>query len=221
MTEISNQIYSRYLVVFMDILGIKEMVRISEDNLEYQKKLSAIFNRIEEIELQLKNQDPKLPFPTISRISDSIILSHKEPDLEIFTATLTLAAIFQFEIIREGAFFRGAALIERLNQLSNSEFGPALVKANEVESKMANWPRIIVDSAILDSDLSLPTDVLRKHFMKTAMTLDGFNLNNINFINKRFNSQISTIRDTLKTNIRAQFHKEYFSRSSDGLEYVI
>ncbi len=84
----------------------------------------------------------------ITQFSDSIVLSvlpvgHYFMNFNFFKE-LTIA------MIKEGVVFRGGITYGQIHHDTEFVFGPAMNCAYYLESKIANYPRILVDQSVLD-----------------------------------------------------------------------
>jgi hypothetical protein len=175
--------YSSRLTCFIDVLGFKSVI---ENSLSDPKITDELFELISE--LQPKNitdaiykaiphfsftdgktavnpSDPKTTseiWPIeITQFSDSFVLSC--PSDNYGSCVLLIEAIFLLHFMfyrRLGLLVRGGLTVGSLVHHSNSVvFGPALNEAYRLESKMAIYPRVIVDKKKFDE----LNEILRKH----------------------------------------------------------
>jgi hypothetical protein len=156
------------LVAFIDILGFKNLVlnnfnSILEILSSYQNEASRISHFESHLMKQLntdkltdeqksnalydlKNQDMQ-----ISMFSDSIVISYSN-----HRNNFTYSIIELFDKIKDlqdllnsfNVFLRGGITYGKLYHKGSICFGEAMIKAYTIESKVAIYPRIIVDSEI-------------------------------------------------------------------------
>jgi hypothetical protein len=99
---------------------------------------------------EIANQTPKETTKTVSQFSDSIVISFKENDeKEIPKLFHNLQRLIANLLSRE-ILCRGAISYGKLYHKNNLIFGPALIDAYETESQAALYPRVILDSSILE-----------------------------------------------------------------------
>ena len=140
--------YSHCIVSFLDLLGFKEFVE-KEKNPD---KISAVLNLVE----RATEVDPKYKKDLgieCMCFSDSVIRCAKM-DSEALTAPDLLAELLalmhiQGELINQGIIVRGGVTHGPVYIDERRVFGPAYQRAYELESKWANYPRIMVDDAII------------------------------------------------------------------------
>ena len=150
-----EQLYNNRVIAFLDILGFKDLVNKSSYNVELQNKLKSVVEHLNKI--KLRNYDSKYNINEsvgceVSNFSDSIIISypldrnHGGGLFQIIMDCLYL----QIELAQVGIYVRGAITSGALYHNERSCFGPALIKAVELEAEMAKYPRIIIEKKCLD-----------------------------------------------------------------------
>jgi hypothetical protein len=149
-------------VLFVDILGVREMNR-TEDAARHLVALDRAVRRSYRDFL-----DPRSRWRS-SFFSDSLVLaapcSEFAGDAFAVGGLIEQAAILQFDLSLEGFFLRGGLSLGDFHIHDGLIFGPALVAAHEVESRVAIYPRIVLDSAADDAKRSYlvapqPTEAL-------------------------------------------------------------
>jgi hypothetical protein len=149
--------YEERYVVFLDILGFKELVHKSEANPEILKKLTAalsamnIFKGLDEL-LEKSNPSIEISYKRmvkISTFSDSVIISTRADTIGLLLIT-SIAQIISCNLFYLGILSRGAISKGLLIHTDNMVLGGGLIKAYELESKAAIYPRIIVDECVLN-----------------------------------------------------------------------
>jgi len=157
--------YSYKYVLFLDILGWSAEINTSgykkEDpakiditqKMDVPEKIAAGLNAIQRVVRNFRKNggDSLHPFtPVVQQFSDSFIASvpfNKD-------ATWIEARVVAFckevarELLKEKFLVRGGISLGPLLHTEEMIVGPALVWAYELESKVANYPRIVVDSEI-------------------------------------------------------------------------
>lgn len=173
-------VYENRVVAFVDLLGFRELVALSAlhpeaaehihtflINLQQQRVMDDLYGGIPTLGLDgTKELKPARDLPDaenqflelkkhwpieITQFSDSLVLSCKADDgatcvmLLEFLAKLTLGA-FQLGFLLRGGVTMGLLTHKEAGPL----FGPAFIEAYALESKRAEWPRIIVEQAVVD-----------------------------------------------------------------------
>jgi hypothetical protein len=148
--------YERRWLVYFDVLGWRDLVRSAAKNpdlfgiveaaLRGAKRTSTVFN------LGSAHR--------ITRFSDHVAISTPEEDeagrwrLPCLTAGLMIR-----NLLEDGHCCRGALVIGDLVHRADSIFGPALVEAHDIESRVAKYPRIVLSEEA--AKLCTPTKTVR------------------------------------------------------------
>ncbi len=159
--DIMNK-YEDRIIVFIDILGFKNLLddtynyKDNSDKSDGIEKLLSVYPTIREVwDLDTK-KDNKLTkkiekkSKVVTTFSDSIVISFlvKERS-EIFYTLLEIKWLI-IRLIYKGVLVRGAVSFGKLIHNEKVLFEPALVEAYILESKAANYPRIILDRDIIE-----------------------------------------------------------------------
>ncbi|ACL77447.1 hypothetical protein [Ruminiclostridium cellulolyticum] len=137
--------YENRLVLFLDILGFKNLINISCKNTNV---LNNIYQAVYEIQ-NYENKSGKISSREVTTFSDSIVISypiHNSMFMRVFQEIRDLVLI----LLKYGFVCRGGVGIGELYHKDSVVFGPAMVKAYELESKYAKVPRVIISKADID-----------------------------------------------------------------------
>ena len=151
----------RAVVTFIDILGFKDLVEHKSDS-EITETL-ALFRKH-------NTKHPSFPYKTcpsmeenlinikIIFFSDSVVRIRYASDWEkgpltdghymfMLEKELILLAEIQSDLLQRGILIRGGITIGEIyyNEEANQLFGKAMNRAYELESNIANYPRIVID----------------------------------------------------------------------------
>jgi hypothetical protein len=141
-----NEPYPEKVVTFIDILGFSELVRkIGDDDALHKKLNHALtwFNAFKSSSEQSNTAQSKLQITTFS---DSVVISGDHSDIHsIFWTSLMLQA----ELLGVGVLLRGGVSKGRLVHKSNLLYGEGMLRAYALESKVAVYPRIVVDESLV------------------------------------------------------------------------
>lgn len=143
--------YEDRVIVFMDILGFKEKVYSSVEDEKKRKILFDVMKMIKEIEVDQFEEDGKFKDgPEKCIFSDSIVISYPD-DTDCGYAYWILHEIMfiQIFLMNFGYISRGGVTFGKVFHKSNVVFGPAMIKAYELESESAIYPRVIVSDEFL------------------------------------------------------------------------
>ena len=144
------------IVAFIDILGTSSLMRsiTPENATQVASKILGIKKLFEEEFAALKTE---IPSSKLMVISDSFVISiPKEPDpfqkLIYMLAQCQYACLMSHNEIIRGAVAAGAIIGGKNDP--TTIIGPAFIKAHDLETKNAIFPRIVVDAGIVeDSDI--------------------------------------------------------------------
>lgn len=168
--------FERRIVAYVDVLGLSEILAQSEKSKRYAEAIDAIISPIirqkdepwlvlphvrtgEEIEVDIS--DPITKGSRITTISDAILLSAPlgarsdgpEQLRRIFTCLRSVYSI-QRSLLVLGLRTRGGIAVGGLLHKSHLVVGDGLVRAYDLESKIAIYPRAVIDQAIIKSLLT-------------------------------------------------------------------
>lgn len=137
----SQSIYEDRAVLFFDILGFKGLVEAGRE--------------VEIFEVLQISQDIKQGYPfdgfgamEISAFSDSIIVSAKVDDGIGLARVVQYAGYLAWKYLDLGILTRGGVAVGKMHHKNGVAFGPALLKAYDLESKLAIFPRILTSSDV-------------------------------------------------------------------------
>ena len=145
--------YRPAIITFVDILGFKSLVNTcSFEDISAKLKTVLHFSGFDETE------DGEGFEPRIIQFSDSIIrirpldsnTNSKFPYGLAFFELLDLVHM-QGELVNHGICLRGGVAIGDVHFEGNMIFGPGFVRAYELESIYAKYPRVVVDPKIIEA----------------------------------------------------------------------
>lgn len=178
--------YERRFTAFVDILGFSSLIRDELQSERYARSMYRIISSLIDPEggfkegehidsgelVEFEFYSPAAQGTQISTISDAIVLSCSEQSLDDETgeqskvlqilSCLESLADLQAALAALGVLARGGFSIGRLHHSRSLTIGEGLIKAYELESKVAKFPRIVVDDEVMKILLSedVPTSVL-------------------------------------------------------------
>lgn len=141
--EVGLPIQKQCAVAFIDVLGIKHKIEIDS---EWTLSWMWIFYK------NIMNEIEKHSQIKVRIFSDNILLCEeidvKNPENAIYDVLSVIEKI-EFEQFKVGALFlRGSFVVGDLHFGENFIYGPALLKAYELESSKAIYPRVILDDSV-------------------------------------------------------------------------
>jgi hypothetical protein len=159
--------YSEHIVAFIDVIGFSEAVKKSTINSENYTRVSSLMKKLNEIAQRrslgaLGNED--MPLITVSSFSDSIIISCPViSELAFNNVLLTICEFYITTVTSFGFFLRGALTIGAFHNQDNILYGPALVRAYEIEESLSSWPRCLIDPELISCADIFPDGKWQKH----------------------------------------------------------
>jgi hypothetical protein len=149
--------YEERVLAFIDILGFTTAIdnTIKKDGNEDYIETQKIDNILNDLRWQLKDKDYLISneFPIGSKVtsqfSDSIIISYsKTEEIGIYRILLDIYFLC-ITAMQNGFLFRGAVVCGKVFHTKEKIFGPAFIKAYNMERKKAIFPRVIIDDDVL------------------------------------------------------------------------
>lgn len=146
--------YENRICCFIDILGFKKHLdqtvdENGEDNIQKIKSINSILEFAKTWTSDIGLSESKI----VTYFSDSIVISYKYNEQSQLFYTLWNLLLVSMELANKGFLTRGGVAIGKLIHTNEVIFGPALVRAHKIESKIAKFPRIIVDKNAINEGL--------------------------------------------------------------------
>jgi hypothetical protein len=155
--------YEQTLVVYLDILGFKQLIAESATNPEKAAEIVHILAVMKkQASLGATKENSKQI--DVKTFSDLVVRASRLPEgdsiaMQITMEVLILAAIQCELLLTNNVLVRGGVCLDDLYVNEDVVFGPALVQAYHHAEQMAVFPRIVVDSRIIDvekQDATIP-----------------------------------------------------------------
>ncbi|MFC7695374.1 hypothetical protein ACFQX9_01340 [Bradyrhizobium sp. GCM10028915] len=138
--------YERRIVLFLDFLGFREIVDETERDSEKLRLLLRAIDRLYDI----GREDADLyRTRSITTFSDSVVLSYAIHEQSAVFYLLCDIAFAVIDLAIQGYLVRGAITVGELVHTKRYLVGPAMVKAYEMESKLAKYPRVLIDRTLV------------------------------------------------------------------------
>lgn len=143
--------YQDSYVAFLDVLGFKELVL--GKTTESQNMLASYFGIVGEVIKYLNRIPSKKDIGSIV-ISDSIIFSvplKNDGGQDNLQQLCIAVGLLQQHLALKNIWLRGGISFGKtyFDKRNNQIVGPAYINAFELESKIAKYPRVVLDSAII------------------------------------------------------------------------
>jgi hypothetical protein len=143
--------YRKAVITFVDILGFKEIIASSSYE-HVAKKLETV----RRLSGHSKDEDGDGFDPKVIQFSDSIIrirpldsIANKASRYGLLYFELLDLVHLQGELINHGVCVRGGVSFGNVHFDDSTLFGPGFVRAHELESIYANYPRIVIDPELI------------------------------------------------------------------------
>lgn len=138
--------YEHRIILFLDFLGFKEIVDGTAND---DRKLASLLKAIDKL-YDIGRDDADLyKTRSITTFSDSVVLSYAVEEQSAVYYLLSDIAFAVIELVIEGYLVRGAVTMGDLIHTKRFLVGPAMVKAYELESKVAKAPRVLIDQKLI------------------------------------------------------------------------
>lgn len=183
--------YEERFIAFIDILGFRNII---SESINSPEVLQDIIDSLEYVyEEREDNYNGKLAQSFIGRMistfSDSMIISYP-CSLSGAGYYILLDLVFiTNDLINIGMMLRGGLTVGKVIHTEKYSFGPAMNRAYELESKVAVYPRIIVDSAqdknVIKEALKNPLNekVFEEKYLDKVIRKDEDGLCFVDFLN--------------------------------------
>jgi len=206
--------YKEHIVAFIDILGFKNIVNSGE----YKPEGISLMLKFLRNEYTLDGfpHSDKIK-PKLTVFSDNIFISYefsKDKELIIYEDVIHRTSIMQAILFSYGILTRGSLTKGLVVHNETECFGPAIVRAAELESSVAIYPRIICDNN-LNLDLFLKESRLKKSINKTE--LEMYFINFFSFLLIERLSAFTDIGFVSFFDIRSNLYKLLASTSNTNL----
>jgi hypothetical protein len=137
-----NPAYERRVVIFYDVLGWRSQIaRAGRDPEQIGDLRRLILQHVRTMGLRTNWNI------SVSTFSDNVVIS--QPICAETVALIAHMAIMQIASAMKGFLLRGGITIGEIVHDSEVVFGPALNRAYELESRVAKYPRFLVDRSAL------------------------------------------------------------------------
>jgi hypothetical protein len=145
--------YENRIVCFLDILGFGAITQASINGAgdEIEDKSKRILDALDAIRDVLDiDKGQQTPTKRITQFSDSIVISFPETEPSEVFHTLEEILWLTMELVKHGMVCRGGVTNGKIHHSETQVFGPAVVAAYKIEKYISIYPRIVVDSSVID-----------------------------------------------------------------------
>lgn len=145
--------YEDRYVAFIDILGFKDLIDRLEKNPETLGHLAEVLagtGEISRVKKSFRDNGIDENALRVSSFSDNIVISAPY-DAWGFSFLIMFVSGMCNDLLNQGLLTRGGISKGKLIHTDGAVLGSGLIKAYELESKFANYPRILIDDCIRNS----------------------------------------------------------------------
>ncbi len=206
--------YEKRIVLFMDILGFKQLVTASQNDVQ---QVSSIRHILKYINIRVKKFPQFFPSAVISQFSDSLVISFKYGKRGISLSLLQSLQQLQKDLITKyNLIVRGGMTIGNLYHTKKFIFGPAMNEAYKLESDIAIYPRIILSEELKKHIADFPDEVFDRYeevsesYIRNCLRrdsdnifyIDYFKYNDIGDISKKEKKFVIALYDCISNNLK-------------------
>lgn len=138
--------YEERIVAFLDILGFRALVAKLPSDSSLHQQLHGALTEIKSMKSFAGASDTAQKDLEASVFSDSIVISGT-PD-QLFTVIWTCVGL-QSRLLAFGVLTRGGIARGRTHHKEDLLYGEGMIKAYDLESKAAVYPRVLIDPALV------------------------------------------------------------------------
>ncbi|MBY5883967.1 hypothetical protein HFN46_33195 [Rhizobium leguminosarum] len=167
--------YGERVVTFIDILGWQSIVERSLTDAALRKRRHHAVHSLGVLtEGYCTEETEEHPSEDeFAQFSDSVIISMpRRHDLDI-GRMIKLVSEFQSSMLFSGFLIRGGITVGPMFHQGRIAFGPAFSRAYELESKIANFPRVVIDPS-LENAVKRQAKGVPKHWTFVRQDTDNY-----------------------------------------------
>jgi hypothetical protein len=138
--------YEQRIVLFLDFLGFKEIV---DGTVGSTTNLDVLLSAIDHL-YEIGDDKDLYASVCATTFSDSVVLSYAVREQSAVFHLLLDIAYAIIGLVARGFLVRGAVTIGELVHTKKYLVGPAMVRAYEMESKEAKFPRVLLDPGLVE-----------------------------------------------------------------------
>ncbi|NKM69384.1 hypothetical protein [Rhizobium laguerreae] len=137
--------YENRLILFIDFLGFQEHVDRTVAEASFLDRLVEALAHLREVGMEQE----VFPSQQMTHFSDSVVLSFRIEERSAVFWMLTQIRLAIIRLAGNGFLVRGAVTVGPLFHTPEALVGPAMVTAYHMESRVAVYPRVIIDPTII------------------------------------------------------------------------
>ena len=153
---LGNIVLEKYFIAYIDVLGYKEYVYSGENNaLHLSQTIRKTIDFINARNVEAKQLDDEYVYK-FRCFSDNFILCSEKHD----NSLIEDIAWLQFNLALDNVFVRGSFSFGELHFDNDFIFGKGIINAHKLESSIAIYPRVVVDSKYLLGNKDIPNGAI-------------------------------------------------------------
>lgn len=209
-----------YFVVYLDMLGSEKLILNDDTNL-WLNNIDTLYKESISLGILKNGRDDHLESPIVKIFSDNIVYAIKVPDNDEDKQSC-LARIYMFVSFFQSSallyykwLLRGGMTVGKLYMNETFVWGPALLRAHQLENELAIYPRVIIDPIFISSYHNHLTPSEYKVKMKMGYPImednDGWaylGYEDVLLILAGQNHKYESIYNSLEKNLE-EIHKKY------------
>lgn len=166
--------YEERIILFLDFLGFKELVERTTRERGFLKRLVRAMDVVGEIG---SDNSDLLKTQQVTQFSDSIVVSYKVTEQSAVFWLINSIALHVIRLAQLGFLVRGGLTVGELHHSARHVVGPAMNEAYRLESKVAKYPRVVIDPKLLEVARRARSDDHSAHdeeqYVRAFMTKDA------------------------------------------------
>lgn len=151
--------YAVALVTYLDVLGFKKLVAARSAG-DVSRIIRLVKEAVQPVRFKTRLReipdDQYVNFSDLSVIATPLEKTRSRPAVQLFSQLLHLVHAQSMLLFGEGIVIRGAVTIGEVVRSRGQLFGPAVIRAYELERDFAKYPRIIIDRRIFSAFHGIP-----------------------------------------------------------------
>jgi hypothetical protein len=167
--------YERRITLFIDFLGFKELVDRTATDATFLDRIVDAMERVGKIGQVGKIGDGYEWIHKSQRatqFSDCVVVSYKVDEQSGVFDLLNNVAICVIQLASQGFLLRGGVTVGDLHHTGKHVVGPAMIEAYRLESKVAKYPRIVIDPMLIRAARKAHAPDDEEEYVRIFMTPD-------------------------------------------------
>ncbi len=150
----NKAVYEKRIIAFVGILGFKTLIDDSKIDTTIRRKIKSAM----EIVYEAVNKDIDSSVRMVSTFSDSAVISYVGDEHNSLFDLLIDIIHLQIKLGALGILVRGGIAFGDCYHDGDIVFGPAMNEAYFLESKVAEWPRVVISKRTLEMAIKESVD---------------------------------------------------------------